>query len=64
MQFSSPDAANEGGIVDVTLLHPIPGFYLLDSEGKVLGNVGLEAQEEVLAFLRQAISASVGPDQR
>jgi len=64
MKFYAPSGANEGGIVDITLVHPIPGFYLLDAEGRVLGHVGLESQEEVMALLRQAISAPVGENQR
>ena len=31
---------------------PIPGFYILDSGGKVLGKCGLGSVEDVLALLR------------
>ena len=31
---------------------PIPGFYVLDPEGKVLARTGLASVEDVLAVLR------------
>ena len=36
---------------------PIPGFYVLDADGKVLGKAGLASVENVLALLR----AHAGP---
>jgi len=53
-QVEDPAAAraSPGGIQVGALELPIPGFYVLDSGGKVLGKCGLGSLEDVLSLLR------------
>lgn len=53
-QVEDPESVrgSEAGIVAGDLVLPLPGFYVLDSAGKVLGKSGFDSVEDVLALLR------------
>jgi len=53
-QVEDPEAARStpAGIQVGDLELPIPGFYVLDAGGKVLGKCGLSSVEDVLSLLR------------
>jgi hypothetical protein len=52
-QVEDPEQArgSEAGIEVGDLVLPLPGFYVLDPGGKVIGKCGLGSVEEVVAFL-------------
>jgi hypothetical protein len=42
---------SEAGVEVGDLVLPLPGFYVLDAGGKVLGKCGLGSVEDLVAFL-------------